>query len=246
MSFHKNKIEENLRRKGLFPEVLVLPQTTSTNDVARTLLEEKVGDYLIAADQQTKGKGSHGRSFFSPDETGFYLTFTVPAADPETQMTLAAGVASVAAIEEVYGIHVGLKWVNDLQKDGKKVGGILCERVSSGTVIVGIGINLRTPKNGFPEEISLTAGALEVDVESASELAAAIYGHFFLLVRESEKILTAYKKMCVTLGTDICYVVDGRERQGKAIDVEEDGALLVLEEGKVHRYSTGDISVRSV
>ena len=246
MSFKKERIAEILENYGLFPEVVTLPVTGSTNDVARSLSMEKNIPYLVAADQQTRGKGSHGRSFYSPDETGFYLSFTIPGADPDIQMTLAAGVAVCESIQEVCGIKTAVKWVNDIRYQGKKAGGILCERFPNGTVVVGIGINLKTPEGGFPPDISGTAGALDTDPGLASDLAAAIYRSYLGMMERPEEILTRYKEKCETLGQEVKYLVDRKEHFGKAVDIERDGSLLIQENGAVRRFSTGEISVRNV
>jgi len=246
MSFNKDRIAEILGNYGLFPEVITLPVTGSTNDVARSLSMEKNIPCLVAADQQTRGKGSHGRSFYSPDETGFYLSFTIPEADPNIQMTLAAGVAVCDAIQEVCGIKTAVKWVNDIRYRGKKAGGILCERFPNGAVVVGIGINLKTPEGGFPTEISETAGALDTDPGLASDLAAAIYRSYLGMMERPEEILPRYKEKCETLGNEVKYLEDGKEHFGKAVDIEEDGSLLIQENGTVRRFSSGEISVRNV
>lgn len=244
MSFDKTTIEQLLKGTQLQPEVVVFAQTTSTNDVARSLSETKSGYYLVVADEQTKGKGSHGRSFYSPEQTGFYCSFTVPKADPQTQMTLAAGVAAFEGIHDVYERAIQLKWVNDLQVDGKKVGGILCERMADGTVIVGIGINIQTPKDGFPDEIAKTATALDGDPALVNELAAAIYRHFFDVIGKKEAILRRYQELCHTLGKTVSYQWKGTLHQGRATQILEDGSLVIEENGEQKRFSSGEISAR--
>ncbi len=246
MSFNSLEILAELNSYGLEADVIALPSTTSTNDVARALLSEKSKPLIVVADQQTKGKGSHGRSFFSPEETGFYMTFSVPKADPKTQMTLAAGVATVQAIDEVCHKEVGIKWVNDLIYKGKKVCGILCERLPDMTVLVGIGINMMTPIEGFPPEIADTATALGADPGLVNILAASIYRRFMHLTEDNEKILTLYKEKCITLGQTIQFTYEGVDHIGIASDVDHNGSLIIIQDGTERKYSSGEISVRPI
>ena len=246
MSFNSREILSELSSYGFEAEVVALPCTTSTNDVARSMISKESDPLIVVADQQTKGKGSHGRSFFSPEDTGFYMTFSVPKADPKIQMTLTAGVATVLAIDEVCHKKVGIKWVNDLIYKGKKVCGILCERLSDGTVLVGIGINMMTPKEGFPPEIAETAAALGSDTGLVNTLAADIYRWFMDLIENNDRILTLYKEKCITIGQTVQFTYEGVNHIGLASDVDHDGSLIIVQDGVERKYSSGEISVRPV
>ena len=245
MSFSSKEISVLLSDAGYTADVIAYPCTTSTNEIARSFAENTNHPVIVVADQQTQGKGSHGRSFFSPKNTGFYMTFTVPKADPAVQMTLAAGVASVQAICDVLQREVGIKWVNDLIYNGKKVSGILCERTADGTVIVGIGINIMTPQEGFPPEIADTATALDADPNLVNKLAVSIYSHFMDLMDHRDSILIMYRENCITLGERIRFTYDGREQCGLASDIDEDGSIIIIQDGISRRYSSGEISVRA-
>lgn len=246
MAFDGKNISRKLTENGYRVEVEALSSTTSTNDVARSMVSSGEKHIMVVADSQTKGKGSHGRSFYSPDSTGFYMTFTVPDADTSVQMTLIAGVASVQAIEAVCGKKTGIKWVNDLIYRGRKVCGILCERMAEGTVLVGIGINMQTPERGFPAEISETAGSLDAGMELVDQLAVSIYTHFMDLLSDTSAVLPLYRENCITLGSEILFTDGGREQRGFAADVEDDGSLVILQNGTRKKYSSGEISVRPI
>ena len=246
MSFNSKEISALLNDTGYTADVVALPCTTSTNDIARSLAEKTNHTVIVVADQQTKGKGSHGRSFFSPGDTGFYMTFSVPKADSAVQMTLAAGVASVQAVFEVCHRKVGIKWVNDLIYNGKKVSGILCERMPDGTVLLGIGINMKAPKEGFPPEIDDAATALDADPDLVNQLAVSIYTHFMDLIEHRDSILFLYREKCITLGKKVRYTYNGREQCGLASDVDEDGSIIIVQDGESRKFSSGEISVRAV
>ncbi len=246
MGFEKDQILSALRTRDSMLQVLTFAQTTSTNDLARELASIEDVCRLIVSDCQTKGKGSHGRSFYSPDSTGFYVTLAVPEMDPTFPATFAAGVAASDAVKEVYGMDVKLKWVNDLRFEGKKAGGILCERLSSGTVLVGLGINLCEPRDGFPPEIAETAGALGADPDRKSELAGAFAARFLELSDCSSDVLPFYRERCETLGRTVRFTAEGEERSGTALDVADDGALIIEENGVRTAYASGEISVRVI
>ncbi|MBO4346516.1 MAG: biotin--[acetyl-CoA-carboxylase] ligase [Lachnospiraceae bacterium] len=146
-----------------------LDEIDSTNDEAkRRVLKGNNEDFTLVASSQTAGKGRKGRSFYSPKDTGLYLTFThfsEEGLEDNLKVTTASSVIVRRAIKNVLNIDCGIKWVNDLYYNDRKICGILCEcmlKDSFGTdrnaIITGIGINLST--ECFPEEISSKAGSL--------------------------------------------------------------------------------------
>ena len=120
----------------LHHKVMVFDEIDSTNDEAKRLLEEENvddGTYLIA-NHQTAGRGRQGHSFYSPADTGLYVSMIRTDHDvlhPVTlsKLTLAAAVATAEAIEEAVGVSPQIKWVNDLYYRDRKVCGILTESV---------------------------------------------------------------------------------------------------------------------
>lgn len=141
-------------------------EITSTQDKLKALYHEGeacFGDAVLAK-KQTRGRGRHGRSFFSPDKTGIYLSLLLPYEDTQL-LTIAAGVAVFESIEKTTGIKADIKWINDLYVRGKKVAGILAEAITNeegvlSAVILGVGINVAYPSGDFPQEIKESAGAL--------------------------------------------------------------------------------------
>lgn len=171
-------------------EIVVLPTVESTN----TLVREKAAQggkegYTILSHAQTRGRGRYGRHFFSPSKTGIYLSILLKPALPSSEalsITTMAAVAMCEAIEEVSQEAAQIKWVNDIYIHGKKVCGILTEAaldLESGTLeyaVLGVGVNVYTPQEGFPEDIKDTAGAVfSFSKEDAkNSLAAAFLNHF--------------------------------------------------------------------
>ena len=152
-------------------ELDVFDTVDSTNTVC--LKRASGGDrrtYAAVAGGQTRGRGRRGRSFFSPDGTGLYMSILLRpsglTADQAVRFTTVAAVAVSEAIETVAGRSATVKWVNDIYVGGRKACGILTEasfNPEDGTLdyaVVGIGINVYEPQGGFPEEIKDRAGAL--------------------------------------------------------------------------------------
>lgn len=157
-------------------EMDVFDTVDSTNTVC--LKRASDGDrrtYAAVAGGQTRGRGRRGRSFFSPDGTGLYMSILLRpsglAADQAVRFTTVAAVAVSEAIEAVSGREASVKWVNDIYVGGRKACGILTEasfNPEDGTLdyaVVGIGINVYEPHGGFPEEIRERAGALAGPVQ---------------------------------------------------------------------------------
>ena len=124
---------------------------------------------LVLAGQQSAGRGRMGRRFESPAGKGIYLSLVLRVPVPASEalgVTVGAAVAVARAVQKLCGIELGIKWVNDLYYQGKKVCGILTEAgtsVESGLLewlVVGIGLNLTTTPADWPEELARTAGSL--------------------------------------------------------------------------------------
>lgn len=158
----KNKLNESI-------SVDIFDEIDSTNEEAkRRIADGQKEDFVLVARMQTAGKGRKGRSFYSPMDTGIYLTythFTDDSVEQSLKTTVATSVIVKNAIKDATGLDCGIKWVNDLYLNGKKVCGILCECILKNTydndknaLIIGIGINLTT--SDYPEEISEKAGSI--------------------------------------------------------------------------------------
>lgn len=135
----------------------------STNDRMKELAAAGAGAFsVVVAEEQTAGRGRGGAVWHSPPGTGLWLSVLLPCAGgAPPHLPLAVGVAAACAAERACpGLSVGIKWPNDLQIGDRKVGGVLCER-AHGTVIAGIGLNIRLPAEGLPPEIAARATALE-------------------------------------------------------------------------------------
>ena len=240
----------------------VYDTTDSTNlQAKRIALENAEHGSVVVAMQQTGGRGRLGRSFFSP-KNGIYLSIIIrPSFDLSRSIlvTSAAAVAVADAVEAVCGKSAGIKWVNDVYVDGKKICGILTEGITDfetgqiDALIIGIGVNTST--DGFPPELLEVAGAVEGDY-SPAELAAGIISRTLDLTDniESRSFIEEYKSKSLVLGKTVKVYKGGyntdtehthRGVPARVLDIDDDGCLVVLySDGSRETRSSGEISIR--
>lgn len=235
----------------------------STNDRLKALARQGApAGTAILARGQTGGRGRLGRSFHSPAGQGIYLSFLLrPGCSPGELMhlTCAVAVAMCDGIEAAVGVRPGIKWINDLVWEKRKLGGILTELGLSpqGQVdfaVLGIGINCRQQPTDFPPEIREMAGSLamvtgaDVDIPSvAAAMLEALWALDDTLLTKREDILRRYRQDCVTLGREISVLRGGEVRHGRALDMDDTGALLVYyEDGKEELVNSGEVSIRGM
>lgn len=251
-------IRSLLGKDASFYQIEVRESVTSTNDLLCRAAEKggKEGMVLIAR-EQTAGKGRRGRRFFSPLNSGLYMSILLRPRVSPTEVPLLTPMAAVAvamAVETVSGREVGIKWVNDIFLDGKKVCGILTEgafRADSARMdhaVVGIGVNLSMPQKGFPEELKAVAGALwEEGTPPLAAVAAEIlrnfkeyYDHF-----EKRTFLQEYKRRLFFLGREIEILLPRGTERGIAQDITEDCHLIVkTDRGSILELDSGEIRIR--
>lgn len=239
-----------------------LPTVGSTNDVLKDMARQGApeGTVLISG-EQTKGKGRLGRSFHSPGGSGVYLSMLLrPDCGPQQLMhlTCAVACAMVEAVEKAAGFRPGIKWTNDLVWGHRKLGGILTElgfgEKGLDYCILGIGINCLQKAEDFPEDLQNMAASLSMAAGrpvSPAVLAAAemeaLYKMSGLLLSDREALLDGYRKNCVTLGTEISLVRGEETRHGRALDIDENGALIVeFTPGIREVVNSGEVSIRGM
>ena len=236
---------------------------TSTNDVLKQMaLQGAPEGTVLVADSQSGGRGRLGRTFLSPSGVGIYLSVLLrPACMPGELMHLTCGSALAAcnAIEQTAGFRPGVKWTNDIVYRKKKLAGILTELGlnqdgSTAYAIIGIGINCTQKPEDFPPELREIAGSLKMvsgrEIDRALVAAKMIEGFYEMnrgLLQKKSQMISDYRKDCITLGQEISVVRNGFNRHGKALDVDEDGALLVAyEDGSMETVNSGEVSVRGL
>lgn len=232
----RKRLPEEL--KGI--TITVFDIIDSTNRYAKELNSNN--PQLVIADTQTAGRGRLGKSFYSPDGTGIYMTIAVDTPSSPDYITIATAVSVVTVLDRLGCKDIGIKWVNDIFYDRKKVCGILCENTGS-KIIIGIGINLTTRL--FPEDIAGIAGALNLQVDRNTVIADITAEVFKTLAMSPDKIISAYKEYLFILGQRIVYTKDGITRDGIATDVNEKGNLIVKTDIGEDVLISGEISLGS-
>lgn len=239
-------------------ELDIIPVVNSTNERARERATAGAPEgYTAIAVTQTSGKGRRGRNFYSPPDTGLYLSILLRprrcTAQKAAQLTTMAAVAACEAIESISKEIPRIKWVNDVYIAGKKVCGILTEASTSledGLVeyaILGIGFNVLPPKEGFPRELEGIAGTIfsESQRDGRNRLAAEFLNRFMMHYTASYDIATcdatepphaeqndfnlleSYRSRSLVTGKPI-EVINAREtKSATALGIDDDYRLIV-------------------
>lgn len=233
-------------------KIFTFASVGSTNDEARRRMTEGLcTPAVFAAEEQTAGRGRKGHTFFSPSSGLYYTLVTFPEDEQSavSRMTVAAAVALREAVLACSGIPCDIKWVNDLYVNGRKVAGILCEapRNSRGElmgIITGIGINIFTEE--FPEEIRNTAGSLNCPDLDRNILTAELTNRLMYWSRrlDDPKLINAYRSYSFLTGRTVSFPLNGRIITGKAVDINDDGNLIVRAD-REYILSSGEVSLAS-
>lgn len=237
-----------------------LKETDSTNRYLKELAAsgEKEGT-IVVANRQSAGRGRLGRSFFSPEEKGIYMSVLLRPEielDRAVLITSMAAVAVARAVERVSGIPAQIKWVNDIFLNKKKVCGILTEAgidAENGRLeyaVLGIGVNVG--KMEFPEELK------EIATSVSNECGYEVVKEVLIeeILKELElwyptlwdgSFLEESRRKSILLGKKIL-VMDSSVPEGaysaKAVDLDGLGHLLIEREGKLETLNSGEVSVR--
>lgn len=221
--------------------IIILDEVSSTNDYAKELAKQgEPSGTVIIASSQTKGKGRLGRSFFSPKGTSIYMSVILRPdvnIDKITLLTPCTAVAAARAIDKICNTDVKIKWVNDLYLHGKKICGILTESAlnSRGKLeyaVVGIGLNVRSVKGLFPEELISIATSIEDEtgkIFSLEYIASQIIKELDLLLPDfnNGNFINEYRKRMCIIGSKAAVFKSGAELVVKVMGISDDAGLIV-------------------
>lgn len=255
------EIGQKLKTKWLGHELHYVETTDSTNIMCKTYANQGCANGTVCvAEEQTGGKGRLSRGWFSPRGKGLWFSVVLqPPFLPEEapKCTLLAAVAVVKAVNSYKGVKAAIKWPNDILLEGKKLVGILTEMNAEfghiNYVVIGIGINVCVPKNLVPDElrdsaISLADKAEEtIDrVELLAKVLANLEELYELVLKDGfQPILAMWRTYSTTLGKMVKVIAPDRTYVGKALDINEEGILLVQKvDGSIEEVLAGDVSIR--
>ncbi len=239
-------------------QIYYYKELETTNLKAKELASQGVPEgTLIIAEKQTKGRGRRGRSWFSPAGYGIYASMVLrPSIAPTeiSSITLMAAVSAAEALIALTPLNVRIKWPNDILLNDKKIAGILTEISSDMDIvdylIIGIGMNINTPKDLFPPEIKETATSILIEtnrpfqrVEILSEF-LKIYEHYYINFKKSgiEPIMGRWKELANIVGKRIEVDVMGQKYRGDVVEIEN-GILILKDHGRTHRIFSGDVTI---
>lgn len=251
------EISDFLNNKSIKP--LVYDVIDSTNLELKRRIQSGDNEYgLIAADKQTMGRGRLGRSFESPERTGIYMSLLLIPDDMDNVLliTSAAAVAVCRAIRKLTDTEPVIKWVNDIYLNGRKICGILAEgtpdKNGKMNIILGIGINVFGGPATFSGKVKDIAGSIygleDVGKINRNELVAAVADEFAAIYNNigSRKFLDDYKRFSMVIGKSVRYCDNGIWYEAEAVDIDDNGGLIVESGGGIRTLSTGEITLRLI
>ncbi|HDN79680.1 MAG TPA: biotin--[acetyl-CoA-carboxylase] ligase [Chloroflexi bacterium] len=236
--------------------------TGSTNEDAKRLAEAGAEEgTIVIAEEQTAGKGRLGRRWLSPPGTSILMSvlFRPPLAPHRAQcLTMITSLAVAEAVEAMTPLRVHIKWPNDILIRGKKAGGILTELgIKGGSLdyaVVGLGLNVNVDFRDLKSPlIFLTSTATSLYNELGyrvprTPLLLEILRRLedkYIRLKEGEDFRPGWLKRLANLNQEVCVITPHEVIEGTAIDVNQDGALLVrTPTGEVRTVWAGDVTLK--
>lgn len=255
-------IESSLSTSWLGRTVKVMKSVDSTNLEARRLAEAGASHgTLVAAEEQTSGKGRRGRSWVSVPGQGVWMSFVLrPDIELEnsSMLTLVAALAVEKGIREAAAIDGRIKWPNDVLVNGKKVCGILTELSAQmdelNYIVVGIGINANIEQ--FPDEVKDKATSLLAETGVSTDrigLLCRVLEHFehdyeiFKKTEDFSALMEEYNGFLAHFGQEIKVVRGNDEYICKSGGINRRGELIVEDSlGRTQEIFSGEVSIRGI
>jgi len=231
-------------------------EVDSTNNIAKELALGSEEGTVVIAETQKKGRGSFGKPWFSP-KGGIWLSIILkPQISPSLipLLTFISGIAVCRVIRKLR-LNARIGWPNDVLIGNKKVCGILSEAGLNGKVnyvVVGIGVNTNVDIAMFSEDLKPNATSLKHELGkevSQEDITQRIFNEMEIVYNNFKKgdiarILKEWKKLSCTIKRKVEIKGATETIQGKALDIDENGALIVkLENGIIRKVIAGECRV---
>ena len=254
------EITSNLKTEIIGKQAYYFDSIDSTQNQALKMAEDtKNNGSIIVASKQTGGKGRSGRKWISP-QGGIWLSIILqPSFDISitTLFPIASSLALSIAIEKTFSVKPEVKWPNDLTIKGKKIAGMLVdvslESNKIENLVLGVGINFDVNVKQIEKSLKGTPnfyGVASLEGQKQKIKPIQLVQRFLvelekiyksLHTKQTKKIILEWTKRSSTIGKDIELNTVTEKIKGKAIKIEEDGSLIVLEGKKTHKIIAGDI-----
>ena len=258
---NESSLKSLLHNKIIGKNLIVLDSVNSTNDYLKKLGNEGCENgTVVAAREQTRGKGRLGRTWQSKKDDGIAFSVLLrPNVAPSevSAITPLAGLAVCKAIREYTKLDCVIKWPNDIIVGRKKLVGILTEMSAEFDaveyVITGIGINV--DHTSFPEEIAFKATSLLLETGrhiDKNEFLACVLEHLENeFVKNNLELtptaLSGYTELCATVGRSVTFQRGTRRISGMAVGVSEHGELKVMmSDGTISLVNSGEVTVQGI
>ncbi|WP_411841823.1 biotin--[acetyl-CoA-carboxylase] ligase [Salinicoccus sp. HZC-1] len=247
-----------INKSNLFNNVEYFTTTPSTQKEAFRILSETRDPFMVVAEEQTEGRGRFERHWESPSKTGIYISLVLRPNIPITEIirfNLFISLAISKSLDEAFGVETGIKWPNDIYLQDKKICGFLTEVVSESgvinAIICGIGINIfkdvsrtKIPTATSIEDVVGTSEKVDLDLfmERFLDNIEVYYNRF--LTDPFSSIRDDWKAKSIIFGKDLRITETGNMFTGRALDINDDGFLEVLdEEGNIKKVISADIEL---
>ena len=225
------------------------PEVTSTMDLARDLARKNCPDFtIVIAGRQTMGRGRLSRKWLS-DDGGLYFTMVLRPSIPvqlSFKVNFLASLTLAQVIREMFQIQAMVKWPNDILVNDRKISGMLSELEAEADQVffisIGMGINVNNDTSGVEPGASSLKEIMNRDI-SKKNLLARFLEEFSVRMKKAdfETVISEWKKYTLTLGRRVRIVTRREESEGLAVDVDENGALVLeLADGTRKKIVYGD------
>ena len=256
MHFFEEELRSQLNQESFVKKIICVNETDSTNALAKREKDNPSATVFVSK-KQTNGRGRTGKVWNSDDENALYMSILIkPKLSPEkiSNLTLVFGLAVFNALKNYADVFI--KWPNDIILNNKKVSGIMCEMSVINDmidyVVCGVGVNINN--DDFPDEIKNVATSLKLETGRTfmiSEIAAEILDEFDTLYNEFsvnglENIINHYRENCITLSKEVKVIINSKEVIAYALDITDDGGLLVRTDDGDKIIKSGEASVRGI
>jgi len=256
----EREIRRYLRTRELGRRIVFRHEVSSTNSLAAALAADgEPHGTAVVADRQTEGRGRMGRDWISPAGVNLYISLILrpPAPPPAAgEIPILTAVAAARALErQVPPVGASIKWPNDLYRNGRKLGGILCEMRSSGDgiqhVVAGIGINV----NMAAMEDGLAESATSMRIEGGADYLRPLLAADLLEEMEAaweswiragslEPFMRPWTERSMLDGRRVTLSTATGVVEGTAEGLAPSGALLLrLEDGTLREIYSGDAHI---
>lgn len=225
-------------------KIIELEEVDSTNEYCKR--ENFVEDVIVIAKRQTAGRGTKGRSFVSYNG-GLYISvmrhYKEFPAEKAFQIMINSCVAVCKTLES-FSIKPQIRWANDVLVDGKKICGTLIENTFGGNKIlrsiVGMGINVN---NKIPNDLKGIATSITQHV--STKVTVEEVKNLLLHNLQMDFLIADYKKFISYFGKNVLLKTEDSERQVTALDISDNGMLIVSEaDGTINKISSAEVSLR--